>query len=459
MNAIGGHFAAGEHIGTVRSGGAVTAQLNAPVVGAVIEHDASIFEQYEYPDVPDSIIDELLADAQAAIARAHTARDQARDAADLARDAARAARDEALGQLAQARDETLGDRDRAVAEALAQYEKRVDEVEKGLARQRAAVAEEEAALRAAAHRDRAAYEQLVEEMIEEGERQFAAAVREAARQVAETQRLQEAREQAKAATEEAYLEEMARARDWVAQVGQQVMDFVNAFTAQGQAERWQGEYAHLMELTEYMPYWERVYTVGGGLLGDAVGLRALVAGWTGEDPYTLRPLGPWERIFQFTTGGLTLVTTAMGISAFMSRIVSPCASWHWAKCFTGEVEVVVAEAPAGTVSQVMVAAGGGGNGRLWFTITAAALAGTALLPRRRRPRTPHGHQSTPHRPLCGAAHRKTCQWERRRARKGPMAWQGFTRSHTAQGPVPRSAPASALNQRGESPRQSVVCAL
>ena len=38
-------------------------------------------------------------------------------------------------------------------------------------------------------------------------------------------------------------------------------------------------------------------------------------------------------------GAFSLVTTALGISAFLSRMTSACASYHWGSCFTPETEV------------------------------------------------------------------------------------------------------------------------
>jgi hypothetical protein len=63
---IAGDFTSVHSIGTVRSGGAVTASLTAPYVYQVIDYDPDIETAYPFPDLPDSVLDEvLLAGAEA----------------------------------------------------------------------------------------------------------------------------------------------------------------------------------------------------------------------------------------------------------------------------------------------------------------------------------------------------------------------------------------------------------
>ena len=80
-----------------------------------------------------------------------------------------------------------------------------------------------------------------------------------------------------------------------------------------------------------------------GALADMVGLRALEGGLMGSDPYTLRAFGKWESLFNTITGALTLIETATMISGALSRILSPCGSWHWGTCFTAGHQILVVD--------------------------------------------------------------------------------------------------------------------
>ena len=68
----------------------------------------------------------------------------------------------------------------------------------------------------------------------------------------------------------------------------------------------------------------RYYMIIGGIVADMVGLRQLVGAFDGADPYTLQKWGTAERILNGALGGFQLVTTAVGISAFLGRVVNPC---------------------------------------------------------------------------------------------------------------------------------------
>ena len=119
---IAGWIEAETSIGLVRSGGAVTAEIRAPLVGAVIENDPSILTDYDYPDVPDSIRDALLAEAAAARAGLLADRDDlAAEIDQLMADFADE-RNKAFADLATARadiDETIEEIAVAAHEALA----------------------------------------------------------------------------------------------------------------------------------------------------------------------------------------------------------------------------------------------------------------------------------------------------------------------------------------------------
>jgi murein DD-endopeptidase MepM/ murein hydrolase activator NlpD len=102
---IGGAITAATAILQVRSGGQVTAAINAPLVGSVIEFDGAVATEYPTPSPPPSFVDELLADAAevydlATSWRVSLAAELATAVNDLA-----AARDEAADELAELRDE------------------------------------------------------------------------------------------------------------------------------------------------------------------------------------------------------------------------------------------------------------------------------------------------------------------------------------------------------------------
>jgi hypothetical protein len=115
---IGGAITAATAILQVRSGGQVTAVINAPLVGSVIEFDGTVATEYPAPSLPPSFVDELLADAAevfdlATSWRVSLAAELATAANDLT-----AARDEAADELAELRDE----HDERVDELLAKRE-------------------------------------------------------------------------------------------------------------------------------------------------------------------------------------------------------------------------------------------------------------------------------------------------------------------------------------------------
>jgi hypothetical protein len=102
---IGGSLTAATAILQVRSGAQVTAVINAPLVGSVIEFDGTVATEYPAPSLPPSFVDELLADAAevfdlATSWRVSLAAELATAVNDLT-----AARDEAADELAELRDE------------------------------------------------------------------------------------------------------------------------------------------------------------------------------------------------------------------------------------------------------------------------------------------------------------------------------------------------------------------
>ncbi|MDB5390617.1 MAG: hypothetical protein JWM11_6263 [Planctomycetaceae bacterium] len=96
-------------------------------------------------------------------------------------------------------------------------------------------------------------------------------------------------------------------------------------------------------------------TVRGGTAADLVGLRSIVGGVTGEDPFTLEPWSDGYRLFQAVSGTAQLISTAFGISSAISFCVSPCRSLHWGSCFVGETQVLTREIEAATTSAVVAA--------------------------------------------------------------------------------------------------------
>ncbi|MFO7905059.1 MAG: hypothetical protein R6U98_20510 [Pirellulaceae bacterium] len=72
------------HQPTVRAGGPVTAPVIAPRVGSIVENDSTIETDHPWPDLPASIVDEILTEGGAAYADVLAARDEmAADIADL----------------------------------------------------------------------------------------------------------------------------------------------------------------------------------------------------------------------------------------------------------------------------------------------------------------------------------------------------------------------------------------
>ncbi len=92
--------------------------------------------------------------------------------------------------------------------------------------------------------------------------------------------------------------------------------------------------------------WQLRYVAVGGTLADIVGLRKLEGAIVGSDPYTLEKWSKWDRLFNGVAGGVQLVSTAMGISAGMSRFMTPCSSLRWGTCFVGERLVATNWKPA-----------------------------------------------------------------------------------------------------------------
>lgn len=124
---IGGGIHAASAIQQVRCGDAITAVLSAPLVGSVVEHDATIAVEFPYPDLPPTFLDQLLAEAADAYDHAAGWRSLLEDAlndavADLA--AARAELavelDEQRAFVDAGRDEQLARRTALKAEGLSE---------------------------------------------------------------------------------------------------------------------------------------------------------------------------------------------------------------------------------------------------------------------------------------------------------------------------------------------------
>jgi hypothetical protein len=93
----------------------------------------------------------------------------------------------------------------------------------------------------------------------------------------------------------------------------------------------------------------RNHMIIGAIVAEMVGIKQLVGAFDGADPYTLQKWSTAERVLNGVLGGFTLVTTAVGISAFVSRMTSACGSYHWGSCFTADV---LAENPTASQTQV-----------------------------------------------------------------------------------------------------------
>ncbi|MFO0903223.1 MAG: hypothetical protein U0939_09500 [Pirellulales bacterium] len=124
---IGGGIYAASAIQQVRSGDAITAVLSAPLIGSVVEHDATIAVEFPYPDLPPTFIDQLLAEAADAYDQAAGWRSLLEDALNDAVAGLAAARAELAVELDEqralvdaGRDEQLARRTALKAEGLSE---------------------------------------------------------------------------------------------------------------------------------------------------------------------------------------------------------------------------------------------------------------------------------------------------------------------------------------------------
>lgn len=106
---VGGSVTATDTIAGIRSGGAVTATLNAPNVGGITEFDTSLAASTPLPNIPTSSRDELIADVAAAVAQAKS--DRANTAAEIenAKTELAAARAQAANQITDLKAEILAE--------------------------------------------------------------------------------------------------------------------------------------------------------------------------------------------------------------------------------------------------------------------------------------------------------------------------------------------------------------
>ncbi|GAB6166376.1 hypothetical protein JCM19992_23760 [Thermostilla marina] len=117
--AVDGTVRAAHSIGRIRAGGEVSAELIAPQIGSVVENDPSIQTDHPWPELPPSVVDQVLADAQQAYQEVLTARDEVAQSIDQLLGDFAAERTAALEDLAA----TIAQTDAAIAntaEKLAQ---------------------------------------------------------------------------------------------------------------------------------------------------------------------------------------------------------------------------------------------------------------------------------------------------------------------------------------------------
>jgi hypothetical protein len=152
-------------------------------------------------------------------------------------------------------------------------------------------------------------------------------------------------DKAKAADE--FSDKLDQERDWAGKWDERFMSVLNALSdpmtpihlVRAQIENIQQQWGQMEQLadTAEMTGVRRYYMIVGAIVADMVGLRQLVGAFDGADPYTLQKWSTAERILNGALGGFQLVTTAVGISAFISRMTTACGSYRWGSCFTADM--------------------------------------------------------------------------------------------------------------------------
>jgi len=156
---IDGLIEADHSIQLVRSGDAVSATVLAPYIGSIIEQDSTITTAYPYPDTPESIKADVLAEAQAAYDEVLAVRDELADTIDQLMADFAAEKSDALADLAQqqaAVDAAIAETEEALQDKLAAD---VETAQQARTAAAIASAEEIASLRQLAHNEKQALAQ------------------------------------------------------------------------------------------------------------------------------------------------------------------------------------------------------------------------------------------------------------------------------------------------------------
>ncbi len=132
LGAIGGTIIGQRAVSLVQSGDAVTAFIQAPNLPTVIEFDSTMATNYPLPAVPDSILNEVLADLQAARDQLFADKDQYEQILDAGRSDFGATRQQALSDLAQAVAQWSADNSETKADAESSLKDDQDAAIKGL---------------------------------------------------------------------------------------------------------------------------------------------------------------------------------------------------------------------------------------------------------------------------------------------------------------------------------------
>ncbi|MCY2966472.1 MAG: hypothetical protein NT069_23045, partial [Planctomycetota bacterium] len=349
---ISGSIHAKQLLAEVRAGGVINASLDAPSLGNISSHDATIAAQNPVPDTPPSSTASVVAQAMEARRDVVAARDELRDLLTEAFTAIEAARTDAASAASRERSGMVIEARRLRAEATEQLIGDRSAREFSLAAQRIQAAFADLQGAAAADRLRAVLATTWKMRESAGDEAFRRSRDEATRfQAKETEARDKMRQSATEARDK-FRESADEFQDVMKAVIKGIKEKIAAAVDipamfSGMSEGMKKSIHETEALADELGYRDEErgdFIVSNLIVQWFPGLRKIYAGMWGEDPYTLTKLTRFQQIFSFVTGVLDAIEFIETVYAagkmLYSRFTSPCGSWFGGTCFVGDTLVL-----------------------------------------------------------------------------------------------------------------------
>lgn len=395
--AISGSISAAGSLGSVTSGADIFAMLSAGMMGTLTDWDSSTAGASP-PTAPASIVPNLL--TQVATAQTQVLSDKTdsynefltltSDVATAQSDAAgdiATAQSDVVSQTAQAASDAATELSNAQAAAAPQFASSGQAVELANAQSN----------QNASNAAMSSFDADLSNQTTAHNNAQLAAQRDAASLALKiaSSRVQVAIDKGKAAQE--LSDALTAERNWIGKWTPNFQTIVSSLTdavnpVKIVRERWQSfsnNWQAMQGLTDeaQLSGVRRYHMIIGAIVAEMVGIKQLVGAFDGADPYTLQKWGTAERVLNGVLGAFSLVTSAVGISAFLSRVTSACGSYHWGSCFVIDTDVarrwsvrpVIATASAsGPAPMPFTSESDDSWATTWLVVATGVLAITAL---------------------------------------------------------------------------------